>query len=92
MNRRLHSERIFRGTHRRRFHDVPWSELPDGAFVLYEGTPCLALEGELVTWGPTGYGERRRRPAGGGAVAITPPATVAVLRAGYPAQIDPSAR
>ena len=45
MNRRLHSERIFRGTHRRRFHEVPWGELPDGAFVLYEDTPCLVIEG-----------------------------------------------
>ena len=90
MNRRLHSERIFRGTHRRRFHEVLWGELPDGAFVLYEDTPCLVVEGELVAWGLDGYCERRRRPARGTAAAITPPATIAVLRIGYPVQIDPS--
>ena len=90
MNRRLHSERIFRGTHRRRLHEVPWGQLPDGAFVLDEDSPCLVHEGELVAWGLNGYGERRRRPAHGAAVAITPPATLAVLRVGYPVQIDPS--
>ncbi len=91
MNRRLHSERIHRGSHRRRFHVVSWSELPDGAFVLYRDAPFLVLGKQLVAWGLAGYGERRRRPGRGDAVAITPPATLAVLRAGYPVQIDPSA-
>jgi hypothetical protein len=90
MNRRLHAERLFRGTHRRRLHDVPWAELPDGAFVLEDGVPRLVLGGELVAWRPVGYGERRRLPRRGTATAITPPATLAVLRAGYPVQIDPS--
>jgi hypothetical protein len=90
MNRRLHSERIFRGTHRRRLHQIPWGELPDGAFVLYDGSPCLLLEGELISWGLDGYGARRRPPARGTATAITPAANLAVLRIGYPIQIDPS--
>ena len=91
MNRRLHSERILRGTHRRRFHEVSWTELPDGAFVLEDGTPCLVRGGDLIAWGLDGYGVRRRRPRRGTAAAITPPSTLAVLSAGYPAQIDPSA-
>jgi hypothetical protein len=90
MNRRLHEERIFRGTHRRRFHQIPWTALPDGAFILDEDAPHLVLADELIAWSPTGYGERRRRPRRGTATAITPPATLAVLRAGYPVQIDPS--
>jgi hypothetical protein len=92
MNRRLHGERIFRGTHRRRLHEVPWADLPDGAFVLAADAPRLVLGGDLVAWGPSGYGERGRRPRRGVATAITPPATLAVLRAGYPVQLDPSAR
>jgi hypothetical protein len=91
MNRRLHDERIFRGTDRRRFHEIPWVDLPDGAFVLDAGAPWLVLGNELVAWSPSGYGERRRRPERGPATAITPPATLAVLRAGYPVQIDSSA-
>jgi hypothetical protein len=91
MNRRLHDERIFRGTHRRRFHEVPWIDLPDGAFVRDAGAPWLVLGDELVAWSPSGYGERRRRPSRGTATAITPPATLAVLRAGYRVQIDAQA-
>jgi hypothetical protein len=92
MNRRLHAERIHRGTHRRRFHQKPWPDLPDGAFVLVDEAPHLVLGDELVAWSPDGYGARRRRPRAGTATAITPPASLAVLRAGYPLQIDASAR
>ena len=92
MNRRLHAERIVRGTHRRRLHALPWRDLPDGTFVLAGGTPALILGGELVEWTRAGYGTRRARPARGEAEVITPPSTVAVLRAGYPVQIDASAR
>jgi hypothetical protein len=91
MNRRLHAERLHRGTHRRRLHEVAWTDLPDGAFVVEGEEPRLVLDHELVAWSPAGYGERRRRPARGTATALTPPATLAVLRAGYPVQIDPSA-
>lgn len=90
MNRRLHVERIFRGAHRRRYHEADWANLPDGAFVLDEGIPRLVRGDELIAWSPAGYGERRRRPRRGTATAITPPATLAVLRAGYRVQIDAS--
>jgi hypothetical protein len=92
MNRRLHAERIHRGTHRRRLHEVPWPGLPDGSFVQGEAAPELVLGDELVAWTPAGYGARRRRPRHGTAPALTPPATQAVLRAGYAVQIDDGAR
>ncbi|HTZ87716.1 MAG TPA: hypothetical protein VMB05_13700 [Solirubrobacteraceae bacterium] len=91
INRRLHSERIVRGTHRRRLHELAWRGLPDGVFVDLDGVPFLVLGGELVQWTREGYGARRRRPRRGTATAITPPATVAVLQTGYPVQIDASA-
>jgi hypothetical protein len=87
MNRRLHGERLVRGTHRRRFHETAWAELPDGAFVLVEDVPHLVREAELIAWSPTGYGAPRRRPRHGTATAITPPASLAAIRAGYPVQI-----
>jgi hypothetical protein len=87
MNRRLHAERLFPRTHRRRFHATPWPELPDGAFVIEDDAPLLVRGDELIPWTPNGYGEPRRRPRRGTATAITPPATIAVLRAGYPVQI-----
>ena len=91
MNRRLHAERLFPGTHRRRLHEIPWSGLPDGAFAIEDELPHLVRAGELIAWSPAGYGERRRRPTRGTATVLTPPATLTVLRAGYPVQIDPSA-
>jgi hypothetical protein len=92
LNRRLHAERIVRGTHRRRQHELPWASLPDGVFVRLPDAPALVLGGRLVEWTPEGYRTRRPRPARGTAIVITPPATVAVLRTGYPVQIDESAR
>ena len=89
INRRLHGERIVRGTHRRRLHELDWTDLPDGAFVLLDGTPALVLDDELIEWTHRGYGLHRRRPKRGTATVITPPTTVGALRAGYRAQIDP---
>lgn len=88
MNKQLHAERIFRGTHRRQLHDVPWRELPDGSFVLVDRQPFLVHGDELVEWTTTGYDTSRRRPRAGTAQAITPPSTLAVLRMGYPVQVD----
>jgi hypothetical protein len=92
MNERLHGERIVRGTHRRRVHDLPWMDLPAGAFVLLGTTPAVVTGGHLVEWTHGGYGARRPRPARGTARVLTPPATVAALRAGYRIQIDDAAR
>lgn len=92
INRRLHAERLYRGTHRRRLHEMVWSGLPDGAFVLLDGrTPALLSGGALVEWTRDGYGARRRAPSAGRAVVVTPPSSVAALRAGYRPQIDPGA-
>lgn len=76
----LHTERMVLGTSARRFHDAPFAELPDGAFVRHEGTPCLVLGPRLLTWSPGGYLAARRRPAGGRATLITPPSLVELLR------------
>jgi hypothetical protein len=91
MNRRLHGERIVRGTHRRRLHELPWAELPDGAFVLLGESPVLVVGDHVAVWTREGYRDRRARPADGTAHALTPPATTAALRAGYPVQIDAGA-
>jgi hypothetical protein len=91
MNRRLHGERIARGTHRRRTHALPWSGLPDGTFVLRGATPAVVVGSELVDWTAAGYGTRTARPGRGTAEVITPPTSVSVLRAGYPVQLDTSA-
>jgi hypothetical protein len=73
---RLHEERM------KRFHDAPFADLPDSAFVLADDMPWLVLGDELLRWTPGGYTERRARPSGRAAV-VTPPSTVAVLREGW---------
>jgi hypothetical protein len=92
MNRRLHAERLFPGTHRRRLHEQAWRTLPDGTFVLLDGTPALVLDARLFDWTPDGYGSPRPRPAAGLATVLTPPSTLAAFRSGYEPQIDSSAR
>jgi hypothetical protein len=91
MNKQLHGERLVRGTHRRRLHPGSWSDLPDGAFVLLPA-PAVVVGSHLAEWTAHGYRQRHRRPQRGTAIVITPPSSVAAMRAGYPVQIDDAAR
>jgi hypothetical protein len=91
INKQLHAERIVRGTHRRRLHPTSWADLPDGAFVLLDA-PAVVVGQHLAEWTAGGYGARHRRPRSGTASVITPPSTVAAVRAGYPVQVDDAAR
>jgi hypothetical protein len=89
INRVLHGERIVRGTHRRRLHDARARDLPDGVFVELDGAPHVLPGDAAVAWTGEGYGDPRARPRSGTLTVITPPSTVAALRAGYAPQIDP---
>jgi len=73
----LHGERL--SPHRR----APLGELPDGAFVVFRGTPHLVLGERLLRWTPAGYTAAAARPARGEVEVVTPPSLVAVLRAGW---------
>jgi hypothetical protein len=92
LDRQLHAERIVRGTHRRRFYESGWETVPAGAFVLTSDGPALVLDDALVPWTVRGYTSEQTRPSGGVATIITPPSTVAALRAGYRPQIDSAAQ
>ncbi len=92
INQQLHGERIVRGSHRRRFHRIPWVDLPDGAFVLFDEGPAVVVGDRLSPWAREGYRGHRPRPKRGIAEVITPPSSVAALRTGYPVQIDDDAR
>ena len=76
----LHAERLVLGTFDRRLHDASLAELPDGAFVMHQGTPCLVLGPRLLAWSAGGYLAAHRRPADGRATVITPPSLVELLR------------
>jgi hypothetical protein len=83
IDHQLHGERLAPGTRDRRQSAASLDELPDGAFVLRDGTPWLVRGAELLRWTPAGYAARSPRPAGEGALVITPPSLVAVLRSGW---------
>jgi hypothetical protein len=91
MSKQLHDERMIKHTRRRRSHELAWRSLPDGTFVRRADATATVLGDRLVDWTEHGYGVSHPRPARGTATVVTPPATVAILRAGYPVQIDDSA-
>ncbi len=91
LDRQLHVERLYPRTHRRCLHRRAWTDLPDGAFVLADGTPAVTLGDILIDWSTAGYAGARARPGSGTATVITPPTTLVALRAGYPVQIDDAA-
>jgi hypothetical protein len=79
----LHRERLVRGERERLLHELPYSELPDGTFVLAAGGPHLVLARRLLTWSPGGYCDAHRRPRNARATVITPPSLIAMLRSGW---------
>lgn len=79
---RLHTERVAHDR-RARLHDAWLDDLPDGAFVSWEGAPSLVWGAYLFAWTPAGYVAPKRRPGRHKARAITSPSLVGVLRAGW---------
>jgi hypothetical protein len=86
----LHAERIARKGEKKTYRS-PLRSLPDGSFVLCQGTPCLVLEGRLRQWSPDGYGAAIAAGGSNPVEVLTPPSIVAVLSAGYLARLHPSA-
>jgi hypothetical protein len=89
MDLTLHAARAGEGRSKRTY-EAAAASLPDGAFVEVGGRPWLVLGDGLFAWTPSGYTERRRRPAGDVTV-LTPRPTVAAIRAGYAPLVHPSA-
>lgn len=85
----LHAERL--QDNRKRLHALtsPAADLPDGAMILQDGAPHLILRGLALRWSLSGY--NAPVSALDSAHLITPPSTVAVLRAGYQPRLHPSA-
>ena len=73
---------------------MAWAGLPDGVFVATDAGPAVLCGDHLAVWerAAYAYSQRLPRPREGAATVLTPPAAVAVLRAGYPVQIDAAAR
>ena len=78
----LHCERLS-STGARRLHRRALDGLPDGTFVLREGSPGLVLGDSLLGWSPAGYVGRTTRPARVPTNVVTPPSLMEVLRRGW---------
>jgi hypothetical protein len=83
----LHRERMDTSQHL-----MPWRSLPDGVFVETATGPAVVVGDHLAVFDEHAYSYTHRlaRPSAGRAAVLTPASNVAVLRAGYPVQIDQS--
>lgn len=88
MDHMLHSERIEHG--RQRLHPiaVPLADLPDGAVVAVGDQTFTLRSGRGHRWTNTGYA--LPEPVSRADWLLTPPSTVATLRAGYVPVFHPS--
>jgi len=77
LDTRLHDERT-----RPEKQTVICAELPYGAMISLEGRPWLVVEDGLYAWNHDGYSDPRAFPPGHVDV-LTPPSTVAAMRAGW---------
>jgi len=94
VDRRLHEERVGARSKAKLTTVAALAELPDGAMVALPGDAAqayLVMAGKLLPWSFGGYGAPITAPDGTVAV-LTPPTTVAALRAGYVPLVHPSAK
>ena len=66
----------------------PITELPDGAMVARDTHAFLVLGGQLLEWSQAGYGEPQQPE--GEYEMLTPAASLAAIRGGYPLVINPA--
>src|SRR5947209_10074160 len=76
MDEVLHAERL--DAREKRTHEVPVSDLPDGAIVLIDDGAYAVRGTHLLRWSESGYKGKIARPRGSARV-LTPPSIVAVL-------------
>jgi hypothetical protein len=81
MDNVLHAERL-RGRSKR-LHRRDIDELPDGAFVAFDGAAFATRGDALLHWTPEGYDARQPRPRRVSVDVLTPPAIIGILSAGY---------
>ena len=62
----LHAERLGDGGRSRRLHTAPLDDLPDGAFVLWDGEPALVLAARAARLAAGGLSRADASAAGAG--------------------------
>ena len=82
----LHTERVDRDGKKVTFTES-FANLPNGAFILYEGSPFLFLDGSIFRWSPQGYEKGMPVPRLDKITVLTPRSVVNAFRAGYLPQV-----
>ena len=91
MDTRLHAERLQPRTRRKRTRASVIGDQPDGAMVRYEGVSGVITGRRFLPWSFAGYGAPVSLAADTAVELLTPPASVAVIAAGYRPMIHPTA-
>jgi hypothetical protein len=91
MDARLHTERVSPRTRRQITRTAAAGDLPDAAMVRHEGVVGLLAAGSLRPWSFHGYGPAVPLGPRTQVELLTPPASVAVLSAGYQPLLHPTA-
>jgi hypothetical protein len=89
MDRTLHAARVTRRRTQIR-HEGRVEDLPDGTFILHEGTAHLVLGDAILPYAPAGYGCAHPRPLGRTTI-LTPRPGIDALRHGFRPVLHPSA-
>lgn len=87
----LHGQRVESRTRRQRTRQARFGDVPDGAMVRYNGEPSLVRGGCVRPWSFDGYGVPIALTRSTEVEVLTPPSTVATLKAGYRPVLHPSA-
>lgn len=91
MDARLHSERVSPRTRQQVTRPAVVGDLPDGVMVRYDGTLGLLRAGSLRSWSFHGYGPAVPIRPGTEVEVLTPPSSVAALKAGFRPLLHPTA-
>jgi hypothetical protein len=89
MDEVLHCERL--DGRSKRLHRRLSDELPDGAYITFNGETFAIRGSELLRWTPDGYSALKPRQRGNIVDVLTPPSILAALSAGYRPIWHPSA-
>lgn len=91
MDARLHAERVHGRSRSQLVRPARAGDLPDGVFVRHDGVVGLLRGRALLPWSFSGYGAPVDLAPACPVELLTPPASLAVLAAGYCPILHPSA-
>jgi hypothetical protein len=90
IDERLHADRLA-GRKQKRTYRHELARLPNGTYIVLDGTCGLVWDRRFLAWSDAGYTSWRARPASASVDVLTPRAVVDVFVAGYVPEVHPTA-